>query len=152
MKNIKSDQNMPVKYRSCSKPSTGVQMRTDKKGAEKIETIMEELFDSMKGIKRISVVSKSGIKVAGSANPRGGEETISALTSIMFSAAETAEREVFDDDIDRLEVHSRGSILLISELNENLLVVIHTENSVDLQELRRRIDGASRRIKSEIGP
>ena len=72
--------------------------------AKSVENILEEIifgeFPQGKNVQSISIVSKTGLMIAGKAASSARAETFSAMAAIMYSAAEATKNDIFKDKIE----------------------------------------------------
>jgi predicted regulator of Ras-like GTPase activity (Roadblock/LC7/MglB family) len=103
--------------------------------AKSVENILEEIihgeFPQGKNIQSVSIVSKTGLMIAGKAASSARAETFSAMAAIMFSAAEATKNDIFKDKIDYVLAVFRNTKLFISELSSSLLIVATVDREID---------------------
>src|SRR5512138_3740117 len=95
--------------------------------AKSVESILEgiilSVFPEGKGVQSVSIVSKTGLMIAGKAASTARAETFSAMAAIMYSAAEATKNDIFKDKIEYVLAVFRNTKLFISELSSSLLIV-----------------------------
>ncbi len=103
--------------------------------AKSVENILEDIihgeFPQVQSIQSVSIVSKTGLMVAGRAASSARAETFSAMAAIMFSAAEATKKDVFRDKIDYVLAVFRNTKLFITELSSSLLIVATANSEVE---------------------
>jgi predicted regulator of Ras-like GTPase activity (Roadblock/LC7/MglB family) len=103
--------------------------------AKSVENILEEIihgeFPQGKNIQSVSIVSKTGLMIAGKAASSARAETFSAMAAIMFSAAEATKNDIFKDKIDYVLAVFRNTKLFISELSSSMLIVATVDREID---------------------
>ena len=103
--------------------------------AKSVENILEEIiygeFPQGKNIQSVSIVSKTGLMIAGKAASSARAETFSAMAAIMYSAAEATKNDIFKDKIDFVLAVFRNTKLFISELSSSLLIVATVDREID---------------------
>jgi predicted regulator of Ras-like GTPase activity (Roadblock/LC7/MglB family) len=103
--------------------------------AKSVENILEEIihgeFPQGKNIQSVSIVSKTGLLIAGKAASSARAETFSAMAAIMFSAAEATKNDIFKDKIDYVLAVFRNTKLFISELSSSMLIVATVDREID---------------------
>ena len=103
--------------------------------AKSVENILEDIihgeFPQVQSIQSVSIVSKTGLMVAGRAASSARAETFSAMAAIMFSAAEATKKDVFRDNIDYVLAVFRNTKLFITELSSSLLIVATANSEVE---------------------
>ena len=115
-----------------------------------LEEIIADEFGSDQSIKSISVVSKTGLMIAGKSASDVRAETFSAMSAIMFSAAETTRKDVIKEDMEKVMVLFSNSVVIISELSANLLIVAVASRDIDEDGLMEHLDSVVDRSKAEL--
>lgn len=122
--------------------------------SKSVEGILEEIisdeFGSEQSIKSISVVSKTGLMIAGKSASDVRAETFSAMSAIMFSAAETTRKDIIKEDMEKVMVIFSNSVVIISELSANLLVVAVASREMEEDKLMEHLDSIVDRSKAEL--
>jgi len=77
-------------------------------------------------------------------------ETFSAMSAIMFSAAETTRKDIIKEDMEKVMVVFSNSVVIISELSANLLVVAVASREIDEDKLMEHLDSIVDRSKAEL--
>lgn len=92
-----------------------------------------------------SVVSKTGLHVAGDSSNPQKKETFAAMAAIVFSAAEALKSDVKDGRVTNVVVSFENSRIVFVPINSNyILVGITREPDVDEKALRSMDEGAAR--------
>lgn len=112
--------------------------------------IIQEEFGDDERIRSASVVSKTGLMVAGKPASTARAETFSAMAAIMFSAAETTRKDVIKEDLEQVMALYKGTVVLISELSATLLLVVLTDREVDQGSLLEKMSDVVARARSEV--
>ena len=122
--------------------------------SKSVEGILEEIisdeFGSDQSIKSISIVSKTGLMIAGKSASDVRAETFSAMSAIMFSAAETTRKDIIKEDMEKVMVIFSNSVVIISELSANLLILAVASREMDEDKLMERLDSIVDRSKAEL--
>jgi predicted regulator of Ras-like GTPase activity (Roadblock/LC7/MglB family) len=114
--------------------------------------VMEKILDEVRSIPSVydaTVVSRSGMHIAGD-SPRGVHlETYVAMSAILLGAAETATAEM-KDRLQYVSIElSRGKMLLTSAGTRALLVVT-ASHEISTQELAEKMKDFGERISANI--
>lgn len=115
-----------------------------------LEDIISDEFGPDSRIKSVSVVSKTGLMIAGNSASELRAETFSAMSAIMFSAAETTRKDIIKDDLEKVVVFFKNSMVIIVELSANLLIVAVAERDADQDTLIQRMESVVDRSKTEL--
>jgi predicted regulator of Ras-like GTPase activity (Roadblock/LC7/MglB family) len=122
--------------------------------AKSVENILEEIingeFPQGKSIQSVSVVSKTGLLVAGKAASTARAETFSAMAAIMFSAAEATKNDVFKDRIDHVIAVFRNTKLFITELSSSLLIVATADREMEDAKILESMNHIVTKTKEEL--
>jgi predicted regulator of Ras-like GTPase activity (Roadblock/LC7/MglB family) len=122
--------------------------------AKSVENILEEIingeFPQGKSIQSVSVVSKTGLLVAGKAASTARAETFSAMAAIMFSAAEATKNDVFKDRIDHVIAVFRNTKLFITELSSSLLIVSTADREMEDAKILESMNHIVTKTKEEL--
>lgn len=122
--------------------------------AKSVEAVMEEIISEEFGpdqrIRSVTIVSKSGLMIAGQPASVARAETFSAMTAIMFSAAETTKKEIVNEDLERLVIFFKNTMVLVSELSANLLIVVMADRDADQESLLGKMGEVISRSKAEL--
>jgi predicted regulator of Ras-like GTPase activity (Roadblock/LC7/MglB family) len=115
-----------------------------------LDEIISEEFGTDQRIKSVSIVSKTGLMIAGRSASEVRAETFSAMSAIMFSAAETTRKDIIKDDLEKVVVFFHGSMVIVVELSANLLIVAVVERNTDQDEILHRMESVVDRSKTEL--
>lgn len=122
--------------------------------AKSVENILEEIihgeFPQGKNIQSVSIVSKTGLLIAGKAASSARAETFSAMAAIMFSAAEATKNDIFKDKIDYVLAVFRNTKLFISELSSSLLIVATVDREIDDAKILESMGRIVTKTKEEL--
>lgn len=115
-----------------------------------LDEIISEEFGTDQRIKSVSVVSKTGLLIAGRSASDVRAETFSAMSAIMFSAAETTRKDIIKDDLEKVVVFFKGSMVIIVELSGSLLIVAVAERDADQEGILQRMESVVDKSKTEL--
>ncbi|NLT37989.1 MAG: roadblock/LC7 domain-containing protein [Methanomassiliicoccus sp.] len=122
--------------------------------AKSVENILDEIirgeFPQGKNVQSITIVSKTGLMIAGKAASSARAETFSAMAAIMFSAAEATKNDIFKDKIEYLIAVFRNTKLFISELSSSLLIVATVDRDIEDQVILESMNRIVTRTKEEL--
>jgi len=122
--------------------------------AKSVENILEEIihgeFPQGQSIQSVSIVSKTGLMIAGRAASTARAETFSAMAAIMFSAAEATKNDIFRDKIDHVLAVFRNTKLFISELSSSLLIVATVDREVEDPKVLESMNRIVTKTKEEL--
>ena len=122
--------------------------------AKSVENILEEIihgeFPQGKNIQSVSIVSKTGLMIAGKAASSARAETFSAMAAIMFSAAEATKNDIFKDKIDFVLAVFRNTKLFISELSSSLLIVATVDREIEDAKILESMGRIVTKTKEEL--
>lgn len=106
----------------------------DSRSVENIlDSIIHDEFPQGAGIQSISIVSKTGLMIAGRSASAARAETFSAMAAIMFSAAEATKHDIFKDRIEHVLAVFHNTKLIIAELSSSMLIVATVDREMDDQ-------------------
>lgn len=113
-----------------------------------LEEILDEIV-SIPGVYEATIVSRSGMHIAGDA-PKGVHlETFVAMSAILLGAAETATGELKDKLQHVVVEFARGRMVLVSAGSRALLVVTASKD-ISSEELARKAKEFAARIEKKI--
>jgi len=115
-----------------------------------LDEIISEEFGTDQRIKSVSIVSKTGLLIAGRSASDVRAETFSAMSAIMFSAAETTRKDIIKDDLEKVVVFFKSSMVIIVELSASLLIVAVAERDADQENILQRMESVVDRSKTEL--
>jgi predicted regulator of Ras-like GTPase activity (Roadblock/LC7/MglB family) len=122
--------------------------------AKSVENILEEIihreFPQGKNIQSVSIVSKTGLMIAGKAASSARAETFSAMAAIMFSAAEATKNDIFKDKIDYVIAVFRNNKLFISELSSSMLIVATVDREIEDGKILESMGHVVTKTKEEL--
>jgi len=122
--------------------------------AKSVEIILEEaiadVFGNDKKVKNVSIVSKTGLAIAGRSSEQFGGETFSAMAAIMFSSAETTRKDILKEDTEFVMAKYKRSMLLIAELTSDLLIAVVADGDADQEALLEMMRELASRAKTEL--
>jgi len=115
-----------------------------------LETIINEEFPPGNGIQSVSIVSKTGLMIAGRSASSARAETFSAMAAIMFSAAEATKNDIFRDRIDHVLAVFRNTKLFIIDLSSSMLIVATADREVDDDKVLEQMNNIVVKTKEEL--
>ncbi len=122
--------------------------------AKSVENILEEIifgeFPQGKNVQSISIVSKTGLMIAGKAASSARAETFSAMAAIMYSAAEATKNDIFKDKIEYVLAVFRNTKLFITELSSSLLIVATVDREVEDKKILESMGRIVTKTKEEL--
>jgi predicted regulator of Ras-like GTPase activity (Roadblock/LC7/MglB family) len=122
--------------------------------SKSVENILDEIIqqefvtDAM--IHSVSIVSKTGLLVAGRAASMAKPETFSAMAAIMYSSAEATRSDGMKDKLEYLMGVFHGSKLFISEVSSSLLIVVTADRGVETEKVLDNMSKVVTRTKQEL--
>jgi predicted regulator of Ras-like GTPase activity (Roadblock/LC7/MglB family) len=115
-----------------------------------LEEIIQQEFVTDSGIHSVSVVSKTGLMIAGKSASPSKPETFSAMAAIMYSSAEATRMDATKDKLEYILCNFRGSKLVISEVSSSLLIVVTAEREADQEKILENMSKVVTRTKQEL--
>jgi predicted regulator of Ras-like GTPase activity (Roadblock/LC7/MglB family) len=119
-----------------------------------VENVLEEIildqFVKDAQVQSVSIVSKTGLMVAGRAAPTSRTETFSAMAAIIFSSAESTRTDLLKDKVDYVVVVFKSTKMLIAEVSSSLLIVVTADKAADTQKVLDDMQKAITRTKEEL--
>lgn len=114
-----------------------------------IEDTLDELCKSIPTIYEATVVSRSGMHIAGD-SPKGVHlETFVAMSAILLGAAETATAEL-KDRLQYVAVELTRSRMILTSAGNRALLVLTASTDVSTSELAERAKEFAERIAEKI--
>jgi predicted regulator of Ras-like GTPase activity (Roadblock/LC7/MglB family) len=98
----------------------------------------------------VSIVSKTGLLVAGRAASMAKPETFSAMAAIMYSSAEATRTDGLKDKLEYILGVFRGSKLFIAEVSSSLLIVVTADRAVEADKVLENMGKVVTRTKQEL--
>ncbi len=122
--------------------------------AKSVESTLEEVISSVfpqgKGVQSVSIVSKTGLMVAGKAASTARAESFSAMAAIMFSAAEATKSDIFKDKIEHVIAIFRNTKLFIAELSSSLLIVVTADRDMEDKKILDHMQRVVTKTKEQL--
>jgi len=122
--------------------------------AKSVENILEEIiqqeFVTDASIQSVSIVSKTGLLIAGRSASISKPETFSAMAAIMYSSAEATRTDALKDKLEYLLCVFRSTKLFISEVSSSLLIVVTADQNADLGKVMDNMNKVITRTKQEL--
>ena len=115
-----------------------------------LEEVISNVFPEGKGVQSVSIVSKTGLMVAGKAASTARAESFSAMAAIMFSAAEATKTDIFKDKIEHVLAIFRNTKLFITELSSSLLIVVTVDKETDDKKVLQDMQKIVTRTKEQL--
>ncbi len=113
---------------------------------------LEEVLDEIRSVPSVyeaTVVSRSGMHIAGDA-PKGVHlETFVAMSAILFGAAETATGEL-KDKLQHVSVELARGRIIMTNAGPRALLVVTTSKDLGTEQLASRLKEFASRIEGKI--
>jgi predicted regulator of Ras-like GTPase activity (Roadblock/LC7/MglB family) len=114
-----------------------------------IDEILDDLHKEMPSVYEATVVSRSGMHIAGD-SPKGVHlETFVAMSAILLGAAETATSEL-KDKLQYVSVELSRSRMVLTSAGNRALLVLTASNDIDTDELAEKAAEYAARISGKI--
>lgn len=114
-----------------------------------IDEILDDLHKEMSSVYEATVVSRSGMHIAGD-SPKGVHlETFVAMSAILLGAAETATGEL-KDQLRYVSVELSRSRMVLTAAGNRALLVLTASNDIGTEELADKATEFAARISSKI--
>jgi predicted regulator of Ras-like GTPase activity (Roadblock/LC7/MglB family) len=122
--------------------------------AKSVENILEEIiqqeFVTDASIQSVSIVSKTGLLIAGRSASISKPEKFSAMAAIMYSSAEATRTDALKDKLEYLLCVFRSTKLFISEVSSSLLIVVTADQNADHNKVMDNMNKVITRTKQEL--
>ncbi|HXZ24426.1 MAG TPA: roadblock/LC7 domain-containing protein [Methanomassiliicoccales archaeon] len=119
-----------------------------------VEAILEEIIQqespSDPAVQSISIVSKTGLLIAGKAASIAKPETFSAMAAIMYSSAEATRTDALKDKLEYIVGVFRSTKLIIAEVSSSLLIIATTDRAADNEKVLESMNKIVTRTKQEL--
>ncbi|HTY47595.1 MAG TPA: roadblock/LC7 domain-containing protein [Methanomassiliicoccales archaeon] len=119
-----------------------------------VEAILEEIIQqespSDPAVQSISIVSKTGLLIAGKAASIAKPETFSAMAAIMYSSAEATRTDALKDKLEYIVGVFRSTKLIIAEVSSSLLIIATTDRAADNEKVLESMNKIITRTKQEL--
>jgi len=115
-----------------------------------LEEILQQEFTSDNPVQSASIVSKTGLLIAGKAASVSKPETFSAMAAIMYSSAEATRTDALKDKLEYIVGTFRSSKLIISEVSSSLLIVVTADRNADETKILDNMNKVITRTKQEL--
>lgn len=99
-----------------------------------LEDVLNEKLDD-KNIHSKTLVSRSGMHLAGSAPASAHLETYVAMSAIILGAADTATSEL-NEKLSHINIEMNGSNLILLGVGSKALLALHVEKGMDVARLK----------------
>jgi len=106
-----------------------------------IENILEEVKKEV-GIDNLTLISRTGMHIAGDAPKEAHQETYVAMSAILLGSSETATSEL-DDDLKYVLVELTDSRILIQECTSSAILVAKLKSDTDVKKVLQETKRAS---------
>ncbi len=114
-----------------------------------IDEILDDLHKEMPSVYEATVVSRSGMHIAGD-SPKGVHlETFVAMSAILLGAAETATSEL-KDKLEYVCVELSRSRMVLTAAGNRALLVLTASDDIGCEELASKADEYAARIAGKI--
>jgi len=110
-----------------------------------IESILEEVKKEV-GIDNLTLVSRTGMHIAGDAPEEAHQETYVAMSAILLGSSETATSEL-NDDLKYLLVELTDSRILIHECTSSAILVAKLRSDTDVEKVLKETKRASKDLE-----
>jgi len=104
-----------------------------------IENILEEV-QKEPGIDNLTLVSRTGMHIAGEAPKEAHQETYIAMSAILLGSSETATSEL-DDDLKYVLVELTNTRILIQECSPSAILVAKLRSNSDVEKVLEVTEG-----------
>ena len=111
-----------------------------------LDSILDKIMKT-KGVNTVTVVSRSGMHVAGKAPEGVHVETFVAMSAIVLGASETAASELAQN-LQFVDIITEKAKLLLCSLGKKGILVVSTKNNSDSQEI---LSSISKNLKAIEG-
>jgi len=115
-----------------------------------LEEILQQEFTADPGVQSASIVSKTGLLIAGKTASVSKPETFSAMAAIMYSSAEATRTDVLKDKLEYIVGTFHSSKMIISEVSSSLLIVVTAERTADNEKILENMNKVVTRTKQEL--
>lgn len=115
-----------------------------------LDEIIQQEFVTDPGIHSVSIVSKTGLMIAGRSASPTKPETFSAMAAIMYSSAEATRTDALKDKLENIMCSFRNTRLIIAEVSSSLLIVVTAERSMDTEKVLENMNKVVTRTKQEL--
>ncbi len=115
-----------------------------------LDEIIQQEFVTDPGIHSVSIVSKTGLMIAGRSASPTKPETFSAMAAIMYSSAEATRTDALKDKLEHIMCSFRSTRLIIAEVSSSLLIVVTAERSMDTEKVLENMNKVVTRTKQEL--
>jgi predicted regulator of Ras-like GTPase activity (Roadblock/LC7/MglB family) len=115
-----------------------------------LDEIIQQEFVTDPGVHSVSIVSKTGLMIAGRSASPAKPETFSAMAAIMFSSAEATRTDALKDKLEHILCSFRNTRLVIAEVSSSLLIVVTTDRSMDTEKVLENMNKVITRTKQEL--
>lgn len=115
-----------------------------------LDEIIQQEFVTDPGIHSVSIVSKTGLMIAGRSASPTKPETFSAMAAIMYSSAEATRTDALKDKLEHIMCSFRNTRLIIAEVSSSLLIVVTAERSMDTEKVLENMNKVVTRTKQEL--
>ena len=114
-----------------------------------IDEILDDLHKEMPSVYEATVVSRSGMHIAGD-SPKGVHlETFVAMSAILLGAAETATSEL-KDKLQYVSVELTRSRMVLTSAGNRALLVLTASSEMETEELAEKAAEYAARISGKI--
>jgi len=115
-----------------------------------LDEIIQQEFVTDPGVQSVSIVSKTGLMIAGRSASPAKPETFSAMAAIMYSSAEATRTDALKDKLEHILCSFRNTRLVIAEVSSSLLIVVTTDRSMDTEKVLENMNKVITRTKQEL--
>ncbi len=115
-----------------------------------LDEIIQQEFVTDPGIHSVSIVSKTGLMIAGRSASPAKPETFSAMAAIMYSSAEATRTDALKDKLEHILCLFRNTKLFIAEVSSSLLIVVTVDRNMDSDKVLDNMNKVITRTKQEL--
>jgi len=130
--------------------SGGTMVQQTKSVENILEEIIQQEFPQDTNIHSVSIVSKTGLMIAGRTTSPSKPETFSAMAAIMYSSAEATHSDPLKDKCEYLLGVYHDSKLIITEVSSSLLIVVTCDRGTDESKILESMNKVITRTKQEL--
>ena len=116
--------------------------------ANSIEMLLEDIKENSE-IENVTLVSRSGMHIAGEVPKNSHRETFVAMSAILLGSAETATSEL-EDELSYVLVELKKSKILILNSGPSALLVTKLNRDSDIDEIIDYLEGPIKDIQESL--
>lgn len=116
--------------------------------ANSIEMLLEDIKENPE-IENVTLVSRSGMHIAGEVPKNSHRETFVAMSAILLGSAETATSEL-EDELSYVLVELKNSKILILNSGPSALLVTKLKRDSDIDEIIDYLEGPIKDVQESL--